>query len=155
MKQTDDSDRVAMVSMTGEAHVGFKVDDISVNFQYGISSVDIVEGGQTTGTGVVDTEGSMATVSSGIGVGMAQLETRDSVRYRAGHECQCAVSILFGAPETGVNQFRTDFNNFLTSAYNVHTHPTAPTGPVSAPSLPGSASTADISAAKVEEVKLS
>ena len=64
-------------------------------------------------------------------------------------------AVRFNELETGFNQFRTDFNNFLTSAYNVHTHPTAPTGPVSAPSLPGSASTADISAAKVEEVKLS
>lgn len=102
---TDSSDRVAMVSMTGESHVGFKVDDISVNFQYGISTNDIVSGGTATGTGVIDTDKSMATVSSGTGVGSATLESVDSVRYRAGHECQAATSIIFGTPEVNVNQY--------------------------------------------------
>lgn len=63
-------------------------------------------------------------------------------------------AVRFSELETGFNQMKTDFNNFLTTAYNVHTHPTAPIGPISIPSLPGSASTADISAAKVDEVKL-
>lgn len=104
-KLTDESGRVAMVSMTGEAHTGFKVDDISVNFQYGISTNDIVNGGVANGTGSIGTDGSMATVSSGIGIGDATLESRDAVRYRAGHECHCALSIVFGTPEAGVNQF--------------------------------------------------
>lgn len=107
---TDDSGRNAMVSMTGELQTGFKVDDISVNFQYGISTNDVVDGGVATGTGVIDTDKSMATVSSGTGVGLAQVESVDAVRYRAGHECQFAMSVIFGTPEAGVNQYAGPLN---------------------------------------------
>jgi len=102
---TDRSGRVGMVSMTGEQHVAFKTDDISVNFQYGISTNDIVGGGAVTGTGVIGTQGSMAKVSTGTGVGSAELESRDAVRYRAGHECQAALSIVLSDPEVNVNQY--------------------------------------------------
>jgi hypothetical protein len=43
---------------------------------------------------------------------------------------------------TQVNQLRTDFNTFVTVKYNFHTHPTAPVGPISVPSLVGTATTA-------------
>ena len=102
---TDTSGREAMVSMIGESHVGFKVDDISVNFQYGISTRDISSGGSTSGTGAVGTFKSMATLSSGVGIGEAELLSLDTIRYRAGHECHCAQSIVFGEPEAGVDQF--------------------------------------------------
>ena len=105
VRQTDESGRVAMVSMTGEVHVAFKTDDISVNFQYGISTLDIQGGGVQTGSGSIGTIGSMATVSTGVSVGLATLESRDSVRYRAGHECQCALSVVFADPELNVNQY--------------------------------------------------
>ena len=63
-------------------------------------------------------------------------------------------AVRYNELETGFNELKTDFNNFVTT-YNTHSHATAPTGPVSPPSASGSSSTADISAAKVEEVKLS
>lgn len=63
-------------------------------------------------------------------------------------------AVRYNELETGFNQLKTDFNNFVTT-YNTHSHATAPTGPVSPPSATGSSSSADISAAKVEEVKLS
>lgn len=52
-------------------------------------------------------------------------------------------AVRFNALETGFNQLKTD--------YNAHTHPTAPAGPVSVPSI---ISTASISGAKVDEVKI-
>ena len=63
-------------------------------------------------------------------------------------------AVRFNELETGFNQLKSDHDNFIANIYGLHDHPTAPTGPVSTPSVLGSASTADISAAKVEEVKL-
>ena len=58
--------------------------------------------------------------------------------------------------ESGFNQLRTDLNN-LVIAFNQHTHPTAPTGPISIPTpiptvIPASNSTASISGAKIVEI---
>lgn len=64
-------------------------------------------------------------------------------------------AVRYNELESGFNELKTDFNNFITTVYNTHSHATAPTGPVSPPSATGSSSSADISAAKVEEVKLS
>lgn len=52
------------------------------------------------------------------------------------------------------DQLKSDFNTFVTTKYNLHTHPTAPVGPVSVTVLTGTASTADMSGAKVAEVLL-
>jgi hypothetical protein len=101
----DSVGREAQVSLSGELQVGFKVDDISVNFQYGISTNDIKAGGVATGTGAVGTEKSMATVSTGVEIGDAIIESLDSVRYRAGHEVQGAVSVVFAQPEANMNQY--------------------------------------------------
>lgn len=102
---TDPTNRTAMVSMTGESHVGFKTDYISVNFQYSISGRDTIGGGASTGTGSVAHVGSMATVSPGLGVGRAEVTSRDSVRHRAGHECFGAMSAVMAPPEAGLDQF--------------------------------------------------
>lgn len=55
--------------------------------------------------------------------------------------------------KSAFDTFVADFNKFVTT-YNSHTHPTAPVGPVSIPSSLGTNTTADMSAAKVEEVLL-
>lgn len=62
-------------------------------------------------------------------------------------------AVRYNELEAGFNQLKSDFNSFVTT-YNSHNHPTAPDGPVSSPSATGSSSAADISAAKVDEVKL-
>jgi hypothetical protein len=49
---------------------------------------------------------------------------------------------MFNFLVTQLNQLRTDFNTFVTVKYNSHNHPTAPVGPVSVPSLVGTATTA-------------
>jgi hypothetical protein len=102
---TDSVGRSAMVSMSGDSHVGFKVDDISVNFQYGISTNDIRDGGSSSGTGSVAHVGSTARVSTGAGVGVALIESRASIRYRAGHEVHGAISVELATPQTNVDQF--------------------------------------------------
>jgi hypothetical protein len=100
---TDRSGRSSRVSMSGESVVGFKSDDISINYQYGISTVDIVDGGIVTGTGAVGKTGAMAYVEVGTGVGSALLESVDSIRYRAGHTCYADPSVVLPEPEAGVN----------------------------------------------------
>ncbi len=63
-------------------------------------------------------------------------------------------AVKFSELETAFNQLKDDFDDFINTVYNLHNHPTALVGPVSTPSVTGSPSTADISAAEVPEVKL-
>jgi hypothetical protein len=46
-----------------------------------------------------------------------------------------------------------DFNNFVTTVFNAHMHPTAGTGAPSPPTLTGTASTASIDSSKIDEIK--
>lgn len=62
-------------------------------------------------------------------------------------------AIRFNEMKTAFDELKADLNTFI-GVYNGHNHPTAPSGPVSPPSAPGSSSTADMSGAKVDEVKL-
>jgi len=62
--------------------------------------------------------------------------------------------VRFGPLQTGFNKLKSDHDNFI-SGYNIHVHPTAPAGPVSVPSVLGLPSTADISGAKIDEIKTS
>lgn len=100
----DAAGREATYSIGGEQAVGFKIDDISINFQYGISTEDIKDGGVITGTGVVGTDGSMVTIATGAGIGSALIESLDAIRYRAGHTVLGEISWIFAESETDVNQ---------------------------------------------------
>ena len=102
---TDRGGREGQISQSGDVITAFRADDVSVNFQYGISTFDIVDGGNTTGTGAVGTTGSMAYVEVGTGIGFAELPSRDNIRYRSGHECYCFPSVVFSGAEEGVNQY--------------------------------------------------
>ncbi len=62
-------------------------------------------------------------------------------------------AIAFTDMKTAFDQLRTDLNALIT-AYNTHTHPTAPSGPISVPSSPGTVSAADMSGAEVTTVKV-
>ena len=105
VKIIDRAGRSAVVSSIGEVIIGGRVDSVSVNFQYGVSSDDIVNGGMVTGTGVLGQVGSLATVSPGTGVGSATLQSLRSVRYRSGHESYCSPSVVLAVPEINVNQY--------------------------------------------------
>jgi hypothetical protein len=63
-------------------------------------------------------------------------------------------AVRYSQLETAFNTFKTDFNNFISTVFNLHMHPTAGTGPPSLPTLTGTSTTADIAPAKVDEVKL-
>lgn len=63
-------------------------------------------------------------------------------------------AVRYGQLQTAFDELKADFNNFITTVYNLHSHPTAPTGPVSTPSVTGSSSAADITGAKIEEIKV-
>ena len=63
-------------------------------------------------------------------------------------------AVAFTDLKTGFDQLKSDFNTFVTTIYNLHNHPTAPTGPVSVPSVVGSSTSASIDASKVDSVKV-
>jgi hypothetical protein len=101
----DSAGRRSTISQAGEMLTGQRSDDVNVNFQYGISAFDVVNINDVTGTGVIGTSGSLATLSTGTGVGSARLDSIDSVRYIGGHESYCSPSVVFASPEENVNQY--------------------------------------------------
>lgn len=63
-------------------------------------------------------------------------------------------AIRFAAMNTAFNLLKTELNALVT-AYNLHGHPTAPSGPVSVPDTPGVPAAAVMTAAKVNNVEVS
>ena len=103
----------AMATVSGEMQTAVRQDDISINFQYGPSAYDTHQ--EISGDASIGVFKAMAHLSLGTGAGVAKLRSRDSVRYRAGHECLGAVSYIFAEPEAGVCQsvgFRNDDDGF-------------------------------------------
>lgn len=63
--------------------------------------------------------------------------------------------VRFSKLEEAFDEIKMDLNNVI-NVFNAHTHPTAPTGPISIPTgagIPLQPSVADISPAKIEEIK--
>lgn len=56
--------------------------------------------------------------------------------------------------KTAFDTLKNDFNTFVSTIYNLHNHPTAAVGPVSVPSVIGTTTAADMTAAQVATVKL-
>lgn len=107
---TDSYGHESQVSMMGESITAGYFDDISVNFQYGIRTRDVLNGGFTAGTGATGNIKSSAYVECGTGIGEASLTSLAAIRYRAGHDCYCRPSVIFGEPQEGVNQYAGLFN---------------------------------------------
>lgn len=61
--------------------------------------------------------------------------------------------VRYSELETAFNTLRDDFNTFVNTTYNLHQHPTAGVGAPSPPTVTGQQSNADISGAKIDEVK--
>ena len=62
--------------------------------------------------------------------------------------------VRFSELETAFNQLKQDFNTFVTATYNTHTHiSAAPASPTATPLPVGTSSSADISGAKIDEIK--
>ena len=65
--------------------------------------------------------------------------------------------VRYNELKTGFDQLKSDFNSLI-SAFNTHTHATAATGPPVPPTpipsqIPATPSSADISGAKIDEIK--
>jgi len=62
-------------------------------------------------------------------------------------------AVRYNELETAFEVLRADLNDLVTT-YNSHTHPTAPTGPVSVPSSLGIESFADITPSKIDSIEV-
>ncbi len=108
---TDNEGKQPMSTVFGELTVGERRDDISVQFQYSLSAFDLEDpAGTLTGTGSVTHVTNKASINSGTGVGSAKLVSRDSVRYRPGHECLTMFTADFTTGESDTFQHIGLFN---------------------------------------------
>lgn len=98
----DFAKRQATNTAFGEAVVAQNTDQINVQFQYNISNYDVKKA--TAGTGSVAHSQGVASLFSGTGVGSATIESRASVRYVTGHQCQAHFTEAFGNPEVNTKQ---------------------------------------------------
>ena len=102
---TDFENKTAMNTLFGEATVGHRVDDVSVQFQYNISAADLKDPtGGVTGTASLIHATNKAQLHTGTGVGTVELESLDAVRYRPGHECIAMFTADFTAGEANTYQ---------------------------------------------------
>ncbi len=90
------------VSVFGDAVTGERVDDVSVKFQYNVSDFDTSS--TVTGTGTIGWANSKASITTGAGIGSADLRSRDIVRYRPGHEAYGFFTAAFTVGETNTTQ---------------------------------------------------
>lgn len=76
--------------------------DIMVKFEYNNATVDTTP--TVSGTGSTGNASSLATVSTGVGVGLARLETVRSIRYRAGFAGYAMFTTAYTTPEANTVQ---------------------------------------------------
>ncbi len=93
----------------GEAVVGSLNDNISCQFQYSNSTRDVLA--TTSGSGTTSNANSMAAVNITGAVGSSTLTSRDSVRYRPGHECVAQFTSLYEGAQSGVKQYHGFLNS--------------------------------------------
>lgn len=92
----------------GEGVIGWKVDNISIQFQYGNSTRDLV----LTSTGDADITNVQAMLSTNIntGVGTATATSVDPIRYRPGHEITAQYTSIYSGAEANVKQYHGILN---------------------------------------------
>lgn len=102
------------VGTFGEQLVGFKRDDIEVQFQYDFLDTDFdVKPASTTGDGSVAVTDSALTVSSAV-TGTASIESLKATRYRPGHSGYADFTALFSGDGDGkIGIFDTDDGVFI------------------------------------------
>jgi len=116
----------------------------SDSYQLAIASTDDIEPESNTG------EYEIYSNDSGTKKAKIKLKTDEEIVINDGTD----YAVAFNELKTAFDQLKSDFDNFVNTIFNLHNHPTAPTGPVSVPSVTGSSSTADIDPAKVDKVRL-
>ncbi len=92
----------------GEGVIGWRSDSISCQFQYSNSVRDVLA--STSGSGTTANANSMASVNITGAVGSSTLTSRDSVRYRPGHECVAQFTTLYTGAQVGVKQYHGFLN---------------------------------------------
>lgn len=63
-------------------------------------------------------------------------------------------AVRYSELKAGFDKLKADFNDFVTTVYNAHTHTSPAGGSTGVPAALGGASTADISGAKIDEIKV-
>jgi len=98
----------ADVSRYGQLVTGMRGDDVLVRFEYSNSSEDVIE--TVAGTGTTGNADAMASVTTGIGVGEAIIESKRFITYRPGHEVYAFFTTIYDTPEPGTYQRHGIFN---------------------------------------------
>lgn len=101
---TDIAGRQSFSTIFGELITGARLDDVSVQYQYNNSTSDL-DIQAPTGTGEQTNANSMMRVNSGADIGSQTVFSKDSIRYRPGHEAYAQFTARFVGAETGVEQF--------------------------------------------------
>lgn len=102
----DFAGRSSLNTVFGESITGWRVDSISCQFQY--SARDVVA--STSGVGSTSNANSLAAVEITGGVGSSTLTSRDSVRYRPGHECVGQFTSVYEGAQIGVKHYHGFLN---------------------------------------------
>lgn len=104
----DYAGRRSFNTIFGEAVVGWREDDISCQFQYSNSTVDVTAA--VSGSGATSNSNQQAVVSITGAVGTSKLTSVDSVRYRPGHETTAQFTSVYNGAQVGVTQSHGLFN---------------------------------------------
>lgn len=135
-----ETDRVSMRTRSGVTKISV-IDDETVEIINEKATITIDVDGNVS----IETEGDITMTADG-NVTTAAAETV----IQAGAD----YAVQYTALKSAFDQFKSDFDNFVTITYNTHMHPTAAVGAPSVPTVTGLTSTADMSGAKVSDVRL-
>lgn len=99
------STNAPFISMYGDLEVEPRVDDLSIQFQYGIPSIILTS--TTLNGGVVTTNNSEAVlITSGTAGAVAGLQTKTNLQYCPGHQADAYFTVAFtGAIAAGAKQY--------------------------------------------------
>lgn len=99
----DSAGRSADNTVFGEHTIGWRNDDISVQFQYNIGSRDVST--SATGSALVLHSNGRAGASVGASAGDCRITSVDSLRYRPGHEVTAHFTSVYVGMQAGVKQY--------------------------------------------------
>ncbi len=104
----DYAGRQSFNTVFGEQVVGWHTDNISIQFQYNISTRDVST--SATGSGLVIHSSERAGASVGAAVGDCVIQSVDPLRYRPGHEVTAQFTSVYVGAQVGVKQYHGVLN---------------------------------------------
>lgn len=99
----DFSGKRSFNTVFGEAVQGVRADSISCQFQYNNGSRDVLA--SVSGSGATSNANNLAACSITTTTGASSLTSKDSVRYRPGHEASAQFTSLYEGAAVGVKQY--------------------------------------------------